>query len=168
MRCLNESLAQQANKEDNCTGRFREGRYKSQALLDEQALLTCMSYVDLNPLRAGINPTPEESDYTSIQAWIRVYQASERAQDQPQTTVSLADFIGNERKNQAEGIAFSFPDYRELVDWTGRAVRDDKPGAIADGLPPILARLEIEKQVWLETIKHYERTAILSGRGYHG
>jgi hypothetical protein len=54
MRCLNQPIAHQANREDKCTGKFRESRFTSQALKSEEALLSCMAYIDLNPVRAGI------------------------------------------------------------------------------------------------------------------
>jgi hypothetical protein len=39
--------------------------------------------------------------------------------------------------------------YMELLDWTGRAIRDDKRGHIPEDIPPILARLGIDPQQWL-------------------
>ena len=79
MKVLNENIAKQANKEDKCTGHFWESRYKSQALLDEQAVLSCMAYVDLNPIRAVMAPTPEQSDHTSIK--LRIEHWKEKAKE---------------------------------------------------------------------------------------
>jgi hypothetical protein len=71
---LNEFIARAANKEDRVKGRFWESRFKCQALLDEAAIAACMVYVDLNPIRAGVAATPEESNFTSIQQRIRLWR----------------------------------------------------------------------------------------------
>ena len=64
MRCSAENIARQANKEDQVTGHFWEGRYKAQLLLDEASILACAMYVELNPIRAAIAETPEKSQFT--------------------------------------------------------------------------------------------------------
>ena len=78
MKNLNEYIAREANKEDNCTGKYWEGRYRSQALLDETALLSCMAYVDLNPIRAGIAKHLQDSDFTSIQERLAHFKAEQQ------------------------------------------------------------------------------------------
>jgi len=150
MRCLNESIARQANEEDGCTGRFWEGRFKSQALLDEAALLACMAYVDLNPVRAKIATTPEDSEYTSVQR--RIHTLSQQKTQPPE----LLPFIGHERQYQPKGIAFPLTDYLELIDWTGRTIRNDNTGQINEKQPPILKRLGLKGRAWLELSQSFE------------
>ena len=140
MRCLNESIARRANQEDHCSGRFWEGRFRSQALLDERALLACMAYVDLNPIRAGLAQTPEASDYTSIQQRIQ-------APDDP----ALRRFSGN--ADDTYGIPCDFKDYLQLVDWAGRAVVAGKRGFIPSDTPAIVLRMGMQPGVMLEYIR---------------
>ncbi|MFT5758310.1 MAG: REP element-mobilizing transposase RayT [Alteromonadaceae bacterium] len=142
MRIINEDIARKANSEDNCTGRFWEGRFKSQALLDEAALAACMAYVDLNPIRAKMATTPENSDYTSIQQRIK-------AALQGKQPIGLQPFIGNPKQNMPTGLPFELDDYMQLVDLTGRCIREDKRGYIEAKLPKILKRLNISAENWL-------------------
>ena len=151
MRDLNEHIAREANKEDGCTGRFWEGRFKSQALLDESAVLACMAYVDLNPIRAKIEKTPETSKHTSIQ---KRTQAVKNQQAQPS---SLMPFAGNPRKNMPKGIAYSLKDYCELVETTGRCIRYDKAGCIDNAKSPILERLGLDSAQWLTLTTEFEK-----------
>lgn len=165
MRCLNESIARLANKEDDCKGRFWEGRFRSQALLDDSALLACMIYVDLNPIRAGIADSPENSDFTSIQQRLRQYaeiqqlatSTSNESDPIIEQPADLLPFVGSEHVNAPDGIAFTLPDYFELLDWTGRALRDDKRGAIPSHLQPMFQRLGLNENQWVETIQHFGR-----------
>jgi REP element-mobilizing transposase RayT len=150
MRNLNEYIARRANKEDECTGRFWEGRFKSQALLDEAALLSCMAYVDLNPIRTKIAKTPETSKYTSIKKRLESIR-----QNTP--THSLMPFVGNERQHMPKGIAFSLKDYCELVDITGKIIRHDKAGHIDQQQQPILKRLGISDEQWLTLTTEFEK-----------
>ena len=158
MRMLNEHIARRANVEDCCTGRFWEGRFRSQALLDEQALLTCMAYVDLNPIRAGIAATPEHSDFTSVQQRIvELLDAhlplAPQPKPQPQPTCALLPFKGG--ADHGDGIPMTLADYLDLVDWSGRAVRVDARGTISLRTPPILHRLGIAPTAFLEQLARH-------------
>ena len=154
MRCLNEPIARQANLEDNCTGHFWEGRFKSQALLDEAAVLACMAYVELNPIRAQMASSPEKSDFTSIKLRVKAALSGEQPKQ-------LLPFIGNERVHQPKGIAFSLTDYLILVDETGRVIRADKRGAISSSAEAILNRLNIPAANWIKIVAEF-------GQLFHG
>lgn len=150
MKELNFEIACQANKEDECKGHFWESRFKSQALLDEKALIAAMAYVDLNPLRAGTAKTPETSDYTSIQARL------EALKNHLETAPCLHPFIGSPTNMLLDGIPFRLIDYIELVDWTARLYQEDK-ASLSASAPPILQRLQISQLKWLEVCTKLER-----------
>ena len=107
----------------------------------QRALLTCMAYVDLNPIRAAMARTPEDSDYTSIQ---------ERITSQKTPLLNLG-FNDND-------IPYAFDDYCALVDATGRVIVADKKGVIPEDLPDILYRLNLNPNTWLDELKQFTTT----------
>ena len=160
MRFLNEHLARKANEEDECKGRFWEGRFKSQALLDEAAVITAMSYVDLNPIRAKMAKTPETSDYTSVQQ--RINTIKEIEQDNP---VPLVPLTSSRQQPHENSIAFSLSDYLQLIDYAGRVILKNKRGIIGSEELPILQRLNIDHQGFMELMQRDDDLSQLSVMG---
>lgn len=185
MRCMNETIARKANAEDDCTGRFWEGRFKSQPLLDEVALLSCMTYVDLNPIRAKMAESIEASDFTSVQRRLLEYAKAHHVNDTSDTQITtIQERITKQEKALPESLLGSFPqseipqaplmqldgssstpfdiaipfaeiDYLELVDKTARIIREDKRGFVATEVPDLLSRFGLQSENWIHCIKRY-------------
>jgi len=168
MRCLNETIARNFNREDNTKGRFWEGRFKSQALLDEGAILSAMAYVDLNPIRAKIANTPESSDFTSIQDRINMLIKQLNGKSTIQENCNevmqpsyLMPFANNQKrcgKGAVVAIDFSLSDYLQLIDSTGRIIREDKRGAIPEDIAPILTRIDLNPRAWMSMVKNLQNS----------
>jgi len=205
MRSLAEPLARQANREDGVSGRFWEGRFKCQALLDEAAIAACMAYVDLNLVRAGVAKTPESSHFTSaferISALKKPSQRANRSttftsgltrQHTPSNAEprlghrietiptsrgdvdwlspiplkprSFEQSLGREidgntmsRASNRGCLDMELEDYLELLDWAGRQKKSDQQHAIPSQLPPILNRLGLTEEGWVELTSEFRR-----------
>ncbi len=153
MKSLSESIARRANVEDECTGRFWEGRFKCQRICDEAALLTCSLYIDLNPIRAKVAQTPELSEFTS--AWERIDSIvqCERPRNEPELWIAPIQDTPTRRGF----LKLSLAEYLALLDETGRIIRAGKRGSISPSLQPILVRLGVKPENFIQTATTFGR-----------
>ena len=178
MRCTSEVIARMANAEDECTGRFWEGRFKATVLDSEEAIAACMAYVDLNPIRAAAAESLEDSDFTSIQERLADVKDSEDvhtadAKDvrveqgtragwlspvalEPQRK-KVRDRKTSRRCSNKGCLPMTLLEYLNLVEWTGRQLHSGKRGYIKKSIPPLLDRLGTTREIWLEVVKKFER-----------
>ena len=161
MRALNEFIARRANKEDDVSGRFWEGRFKSQALLDEQGLLTCMAYVDLNPVRAGAAKTLEGSYFTSIQERLQDLARKRRSHRKQTAPDALVPFANQSTDScTAVKLAPTLEEYVELLEWTGRAVAKGKRGKIVGHAPKLLTDQGVSVERWVSALAEHKVGAV--------
>ncbi len=166
MKCLKEPLARLANRQDETRGAFFEGRFKSVAILDEEALLATCAYIDLNPVAAGIVDVPEASPHTSITERVEHVKAQGRTGDleaagkgsvagsnaakgleESHWLCPIEDRrrLDSTREGMIEGL--SVGSYFLLIDFTGRLFRDGK-AAISAEVAGILERLGSNAESW--------------------
>ena len=102
MIMLKEPIARLANEEDKVSGHFWAERFFSEELENDESLLACSLYIDLNPIRAGIASSPEESTYTGACDRLRDLQGERIARGELRQEALLRLF----------GIGESTPRYR--------------------------------------------------------
>jgi len=167
MASLNEFLARAANKEDSVKGRFWESRFKCQALLDDAAILAGMVYVDLNPIRAGLASTSEDSDFTSIQQRIRAWydsthknhtaRAGSVHRDLPKRSESEAGWLCPIQSDiNGQGLLpMTEGEYFNLVERSGRILTSSKHGGIDPEMGLILQRFGAKPEAWADAITRF-------------
>jgi hypothetical protein len=172
-----------------------------QKLLDDTALLSCLVYVELNLVRAGIAPTPEASQYTSVYERVQALKtpaASARPEPVPNvpdnniipagidvtagdtedgakrnatksgsraewlspfelSEAATADPVPAARASNKGCLAMPFVEYLQILDWTGRTWRSDKRCAVPNGLAPILERLALTDESWMNLVRDFRR-----------
>lgn len=144
MRCLAEPIARRANREDGCTGRFWEGRFKAQLLCDERALLAAMTYVDLNPIRAEIAKTLQGSRHTGARQ--RIAKAK---RDRCLLSQSLNPVAGTIES----GVSITTADYLDLLEWTGRQLAPGKKRRIVADAPSVLRKFDSRSGRWTTRVQ---------------
>ena len=125
-------------------------------------------YVDLNPIRARMTETPEQSEYTSLGARLQgdyrrntravaVVRMLERRELHHFATpirplMGLSESVGLIAgvRQTANLLPIQEQDYLQLVDATGRFVARGKRGRIDPSLRPILDRLGVSTAQWME------------------
>lgn len=70
----------------------------------------------------------------------------------------MLPFTGYQPHNNKQiGLPFKLTDYFELVEWSGRCIREDKRGAIPAHIKPLFERFMVNEQDWLEIMQEFNR-----------
>ncbi|MBN8549620.1 MAG: transposase [Deltaproteobacteria bacterium] len=153
MKSFAEYIARRANQEDECKGSFWEGRFKCSAVEGEAAMLACSIYIDLNPIRAAIADTPETSEFTS--AWERIRSLHGQLAEIGEPPIWLAPLASTPERRGF--LSLTLLEYLSLLDTTGREMRKGKRGRIPAQLNPILERIGLRADAWLNASENLEK-----------
>jgi hypothetical protein len=169
VRLMCQDVAQKANRETGEKGKFWQDRFHATRLLDDSALLACVAYVDLNPIRAELAATIEDSDFTSAKKRLeRLYEetAATDPADRSLAPVQI-DELSDEPGPQPSRSGFRCSDrgfagmtnaeYLSLLDWTARQKASGKRGTTPADAPPLLERVGLKPASWMTLVSDFGR-----------
>jgi hypothetical protein len=100
-------------------------------------------------------PGPTAKASAARDGWLSLVPDADVPREPTETEASK--HYGSRRASDRGFLPMTLDEYLELLDWTGRQVRADKRGAIPLHLAPILERLGINGDAWVDTIDQFGR-----------
>lgn len=152
MARLNETVARRANREDDCTGRFWEGRFKSKDLPDERSVWACMAYDALNPVRAGMAERVDAAQHTGLRRRLEEAEEEPARLDEPLAPLVLRDGRVASARPPARTLALTLREYRAHVEWT--AGHEHREAAVR--APPRLG----DPKSWLALVASFRQRTV--------
>ncbi len=167
-----EAVARRANKVDDKKGRFWEGRFHCQKLLDSASVLAATIYVELNPLRANIVELPEYSQYTSLVRRLKLVRLAsgcslENLMDSDKLEKQRALSESVESQDNTKWVSnvlacesflpFDRNKYLNVLDYVSRCKRPDKSSSPATA-EKLLVRLGVDPERWRKTASNFEES----------
>ncbi len=176
IRQLAQYMGIRCNAEDGITGHFWESRFAMRRLLDDAALLACLAYVDLNPIRAGIVGSLEGYQQVSIgerlrslddQAvnssdWLAPLELAAESDGKSVTMVNrlsrrdLETQLAAQQQQRLGCLPITLEGYADLLRWLSGNTRDRMNETVSgNDEPPILRRLCLDPVEFVELVSHF-------------
>lgn len=170
MGTLLENVARRANAEEETTGKFWDGRFRSRECVGDEAVLLCGLYIDLNPIRAGEARSPETARYSSI--YQRLQSQGMRRDSRHRPDCWLAPLTWDAqlktddparytsrtgcRASDMGMLSITLDGYTQLLKWVARIVRGSQDCRIPRDLDSMLDHLQVEPTAWEGTFAAME------------
>jgi putative transposase len=163
MAYFDEVIARNFNKLDKCKGHFWQDRFHSLKLEDRAAVMMAMSYVDLNPVRAGASMDLIRSHHTAISHRIRANCAGELSAEMDRALEPRAVELNKSLCPMEElfeeiewpVLPVGLGEYVEMLDDMGRLLKEGK-GSLKEETAETLRQMGLNPESW-EMIMNLEK-----------
>ncbi len=172
IRQLAQYMGIRCNAEDQITGHFWESRFGMRRLLDDSAVLACLAYVDLNPIRAGMADSLEGYPHVSIgerlrtlddravdsSDWLAPLELANQSDGQSVTVVNrlsrreLEEHLAAQQQQPLGCLPMTLEDYANLLSWLSGKPRNRAGTAPKVDGASILARLRLDPVEFAELV----------------
>ncbi|MCO8125531.1 hypothetical protein NHH03_27580, partial [Stieleria sp. TO1_6] len=156
-RCLSEPIAHSANDEDSCKGRFWQGRFSTQLLLDDAAILAGVTHVDVGATNTDAKKGTDGRALTGLADRKAALNGSDRQISQAITLDDTFLETAQSRLSASTQVSLSSEDYVTLAEWTKRRIDKRVRTSVPASSAEVLKALQLDADQWCKLIGSFSK-----------